>query len=159
MVCDMANVSTEEDSQVKDCEEDRSVPVAMPDTELCHGQRGAARCDNDRQQNIRDGRSGCFNGDNQPRRSRNAIEVIEALDDNEQKARLYSKVGMLVNMRFEVQQMIDQGSYGQIFVGFDHLLLRKVAVKFDEGKRKAERTSSSKRNHLKDEFDIYATIR
>ncbi|KAH7711709.1 Serine/threonine protein kinase [Aphelenchoides avenae] len=93
-----------------------------------------------------------------PHRSRNAIEVIGALNDTDQKARLHSKVGMLVNKRFEVQQMIDQGSYGQIFMGFDHLLLRKVAVKFDEGKRKADRTSS-KRNHLKDEYDIYTTIR
>ncbi|KAH7693509.1 casein kinase I, partial [Aphelenchoides avenae] len=94
-----------------------------------------------------------------PHRLQNAIEAIEALNETDQKARVHSKVGMLVNKRFEVQQMLDQGSYGQIFVGFDHLHLRKVAVKFDEGKRKAERTSSSKRNHLKDEYDIYTTIR
>ncbi|KAH7673002.1 hypothetical protein AAVH_42519, partial [Aphelenchoides avenae] len=122
-------------------------------------QSGLAISTYDRPQHNRGSVHGNTSAKRRPRRSRNAIEVVEALNDSDQKALLHSKVGMLVNKRFEVQQMLDQGSYGQIFIGFDHLDLRKVAVKFDEGKRKAERTSSSKRNHLKDEYDIYTTIR
>ncbi|KAH7696452.1 hypothetical protein AAVH_36476, partial [Aphelenchoides avenae] len=122
-------------------------------------QSGYASSEYDRLQNNRGSARGSSSVKHRPHRSRNAIEVVEALNDSDQKARLYSKVGMLVNKRFEVQQMLDQGSYGQIFVGFDHLFLRTVAVKFDEGRRKAERASSSKRNHLKDEYDIYTTIR
>ncbi|KAH7695358.1 hypothetical protein AAVH_37584, partial [Aphelenchoides avenae] len=122
-------------------------------------QSGRASSTYDRPPNNRGSLRESSHAKHRPRRSRNAIEVIEALNDTDKKARLHGKVGMLVNKRFEVQQMIDQGSYGQIFIGFDHLLLRKVALKFDEGKRKAERASSTKRNHLKDEYDIYTTIR
>ncbi|KAH7710769.1 casein kinase I [Aphelenchoides avenae] len=102
---------------------------------------------------------GHMSAHHRPHRSRNAVEVVEALNDTDQKALLHSKVGMLVNKRFEVQQVLDRGSYGQVYVGFDHLLLCKVAVKFDEGKRNADRTSPSKRNELKDEYDIYTAIR
>ncbi|KAH7691295.1 Protein kinase, partial [Aphelenchoides avenae] len=149
-------------------------------------------------QNKRGSVRGNMSAHHRPHRSRNAIEVVEALNDTDQKALLHSKVGMLVNKRYvsaldrsplypfsrtltlvsvpgskfsksSTEAPTDRSTSASITFScakspsnstrVGTLVASSSVSQPLVGKRNADRTSPSKRNELKDEYDIYTAIR